>query len=112
MCRRAVTERIHAVAPGFGCRLVVLFVIGNDEIADREDAKKLGNMELQISEEDLPELEVDEFYFYELKGFAVIDEEGNDLGTVREIFDNHGQALLSIENQNGDIKLPSQLDSV
>ncbi|WP_146738011.1 ribosome maturation factor RimM, partial [Bacillus tropicus] len=45
----------------------------------------LRNMVIKVPEEDLGELEEDEFYFHEIIGCEVVSEDGELIGTVKEI---------------------------
>ncbi len=42
-------------------------------------------MVIKVPEEDLGELEEDEFYFHEIIGREVVSEDGELIGTVKEI---------------------------
>lgn len=71
-------------------------------VNSREDAEKLKGTELFVSRDALPEPEDGEFYYEDLKGLKVIDENGNDIGTVKSV-DNFGAGdLLEIKHKSGD----------
>ena len=59
------------------------FVARVSGIADRNAAELLKNVKLYVPRERLPEPdEADEFYHADLVGLAVLDRDGNKLGTV------------------------------
>ncbi len=49
------------------------------------EVEHLRNMVIKVPEEDLGELEEDEFYFHEIIGREVVSEDGELIGTVKEI---------------------------
>ncbi|KXZ14927.1 ribosome maturation factor RimM [Bacillus nakamurai] len=49
------------------------------------EVENLKNAIIKVPEEDLGELEEDEFYFHEIIGCEVVSEDGELIGTVREI---------------------------
>ncbi len=54
--------------------------------SSRETVDLLKNQVLYIKENDLPSAKEDEFYFYQLKGLDVEDQQGEKIGTVKEVF--------------------------
>ena len=76
------------------------------EVTDRDVAMLWHGARLQLRVGDVPEPEAGEYYVYELHGAQVQDEAGDSLGTVREVADNAGQALLVLEGPQGELLLP------
>jgi 16S rRNA processing protein RimM len=54
----------------------------------------------------LPPLEGNKFYFHEIIGFGVIDQEKGDIGTITAVYENAPQPLLSIDCEGKEILLP------
>ncbi|MEC3795195.1 ribosome maturation factor RimM [Bacillus velezensis] len=55
------------------------------EMPSLNEVEHLRNMMIKVPEEDLGELEEDEFYFHEIIGCEVVSEDGELIGTVKEI---------------------------
>lgn len=63
---------------------------------------------LQISEEDLPQLDGNEYYNSELIGLKVIDEENTNIGKVKEILSLPANDVWVVGRQNkNDLLLPA-----
>ncbi|WP_265606281.1 ribosome maturation factor RimM [Bacillus velezensis] len=55
------------------------------EMPSLNEVEHLRNMVIKVPEEDLGELEEDEFYFHEIIVCEVVSEDGELIGTVKEI---------------------------
>ncbi|MFB3901135.1 ribosome maturation factor RimM [Bacillus amyloliquefaciens] len=55
------------------------------EMPSLNEVEHLRNMVIKVPEEDLGDLEEDEFYFHEIIGCEVVSEDGELIGTVKEI---------------------------
>ena len=83
--------------------LLVKFV-GIDTI---EEAEKLKNLQIKIDSENIGELEENEFYFHEIIGCEVFDENGKSLGEIIEILTPGANDVWVIKGQNGkEILIP------
>ena len=83
--------------------LLVKFV-GIDSI---EEAEKLKNLQIKIDSENIGELEENEFYFHEIIGCEVFDENGKSLGEITEILTPGANDVWVIKSQNGkEILIP------
>lgn len=71
-----------------------------------EDLERLLGRELYLPLELLPPLEGNKFYFHEIIGFTVIDEEKGNIGTITAVYENAPQPLLSIDYKGKEILLP------
>ncbi|MDF1763094.1 MAG: ribosome maturation factor RimM [Oleibacter sp.] len=73
---------------------IVAFLEG---INDRDLALAIRQCDIAIPQEDLPELDEDEHYWFQLEGLNVKNTEGVLLGQVKELFDSGGgNQVLSI----------------
>ena len=62
---------------------------------------------VMIDSSELKKLNEDEFYSFELLGFDVVDESGNDIGKIIRIKDSGWQKILRIKgSQKKDILIP------
>ena len=83
--------------------LLVKFV-GIDSI---EEAEKLKNLQIKIDSDNIGELEENEFYFHEIIGCEVFDENGKSLGEILEILTPGANDVWVIKSQNGkEILIP------
>lgn len=81
--------------PGFN-----VFIVKFKEFTyDR--AQTLTKKVLYVETDDLPELEEDEFYYYQIIGFKVKDEKGKHWGKVKEIMPLGEYELILVEREDG-----------
>lgn len=59
-------------------------------INDRDAALALSQVEIAVPTSQLPELEEDEYYWFQLQGLKVINTHGEWLGQVEELLDSGG----------------------
>ncbi len=71
------------------------------EINDRNQAELLRGHDLCIPEDELYELEEDEFYQHELEGLQVFDEQGVLLGVVKRVENYPANDILVVEDRFG-----------
>ncbi len=83
-------------------KLVVRF----QDVDTPEKAQALVNKELYLPLTALPKLSGNRFYFHEVVGFQVEDEAFGLLGTVSEILDYPGQALMQVFHEGKEILIP------
>ncbi|HJT37795.1 MAG TPA: ribosome maturation factor RimM [Actinomycetota bacterium] len=90
-------------------RLLVLF----EGVAGRSDAETLNGAELTIPIEEARSLE-DEWSFYphELAGLAVVDEDGNRIGTMDRVEENPANDLWVVQTDDGEVLVPAVRDIV
>ncbi len=83
-------EEIHSIG-----RYLLLKLEG---IGDIEEASKFVGAKVFLPAEELPDVGENEFYYYELIGMRVYDQEGNYLGRVKSIQDVGAYSLLLLED--------------
>lgn len=76
------------------------------DVAGPDHADAFAGLELYLPLSALPKLEGNRFYYHEIKGFRVIDEEAGELGTVRDVLELPQQALFQIMHQGKEILIP------
>ncbi len=69
------------------------------------DVEFFHRAEIQIDRETMHDLEEDEYYFVDLVGCEVYDDE-KLLGTVKEVMDMPAHPVLRIKTQSDDILIP------
>lgn len=85
------------------------YVIHLEGIDSIDDADALRGLELSVPEELLPELdEEDEYYVRDLLGVAVVDEAGEPLGTLDDVFSTAGSNdVYVIRGESGESLIPA-----
>ncbi|MBL1228433.1 ribosome maturation factor RimM [Enterococcus sp. BWB1-3] len=85
----------------------------NFDIVSFEDHSNINDVEkyrdgiLKIAKDQIGELEEDEFYYHEIIGLKVIDEEGNELGKVKEILSPGANDVWVVQRvKKKDLLLP------
>lgn len=61
------------------------------------DAKELGRPHVFAHVDDLPPLKPGEFFLHDLIGANVVTDEGESVGTLKDVWDTQGHALYLIE---------------
>ena len=68
-------------------------------IETEEEALKAVGAHIYYPEEELPPLKGGEYYYFQLVGSKVVDQEGNDLGEVQYIHDGGLYSLLVLNDE-------------
>ena len=71
-----------------------------------DDAELLKTEVLWIDEKVLPDLEEDEFYYHELMGCTVFNENKDNLGTVIDIIETGANLVLRVQKGKDSFLLP------
>ncbi len=74
------------------------------EIRDRNAADGLRNTYLEGDSTDLP---VDGFYWHDIEGCAVVTTDGEDLGTVADVFRVGGSEVYVVRGARGETLVPA-----
>ena len=77
-----------------------------EDIDTEQDAEDMIGAELYLSLEQLPQLPDDKFYFHEIIGFDVIDQQHGNIGKIVSINDTTAQALFEIDKDGKQILIP------
>jgi 16S rRNA processing protein RimM len=77
-----------------------------EDINTEADADALIKAELYLPLTALPKLSGNKFYFHEVIGFQIIDENFGSVGTIVSINDTTAQALFEIEHDGKEILIP------
>ncbi|MCR4711458.1 MAG: ribosome maturation factor RimM [Clostridia bacterium] len=80
---------------------------------DRNAAEGLRGAEIQITEEDLPELPEGTYYVRDLIGLQVIDDaSGEPVGRISDVIQNTAQDIYAITLDGSDLKTPVLVPAV
>lgn len=84
-----------------GNKAVVLF-----EDLTAEQAAALAGHDMYLPLDLLPKLTGNQFYFHEVKGFRVVDDQYGDVGVIESIIEYPAQPLFQIMNGTTEILIP------
>jgi len=87
-------------------------IVTFEDVNTIEKAQSLVGTSLYLSLDELEELDSEEFYYHEIKGFTVVDEHKGELGIVREVYSLNGQDLIAMDYQGTEVLIPTAEDIV
>jgi len=73
---------------------------------DRNAAEKLKGLLIAVPRSSLPKQAQDEYYWSDLIGLAVVNEEGKQLGKVAGLLETGSNQVLSVMGDSGEILIP------
>lgn len=82
------------------------YIIRFEDIKTMEQAENLRGTALYLPLDELPELEEDQFYFHDVIGYTVVDENHGRLGTVKEFYDLPQQQLMAMSYLDQEMLIP------
>lgn len=80
------------------------FILSLNGITNMDEAKKVIGYEIYIGAENLPKLNENEYYWYEILDSEVYYEDGEYVGKVSEIIETGANDVISIKNEKSDTK--------
>ena len=81
-------------------------------IDSTENAERLRSAYIQVPEEAVAPLPEDAYYVFELEGCAVVSEEGDEIGTVREVMSMPANDVFVVDTPAGEAMIPAVRDIV
>ncbi|QRR03870.1 ribosome maturation factor RimM [Dyadobacter sandarakinus] len=87
-------------------------IVAFEDVDTIEKAQALVGNSLYLPLDELAELEGDQFYYHEIKGYQVVDETRGELGIVREVYSLNGQDLIAMDYQGSEVLIPTADDIV
>lgn len=88
-----------------GAGLVASFV----EVPDRNVAETMNGTTIWVDKSSLPALADDEYYWSELVGLKVVNEQQECLGVIKSLFETGAHAMMSVVPSAGSIDKESRL---
>lgn len=76
-------------------------------VYDRNTAETYRNLELYIARADASPLEEGEFYINDILGFALVDSQGNALGTLQEVLTAYATNVYQATSPRGTLLFPA-----
>lgn len=83
-----------------------------EDVNSESESKALVKKEVFLPIAILPELDDQRFYFHEVIGFQVEDQEHGTIGKIQEIFDLPNNPLLQVMHHNQEILIPINDDTI
>jgi len=77
-----------------------------EDVNDIVEAKHLVGKELYLPLNTLPKLTGNQFYFHEVMGFTIIDDQKGNIGEIFNVLDNPQQAIFEIKFKDKEILIP------
>ena len=71
------------------------------QVNSRNDAELLRGKELLISEDQLIDLEDDEYFVHELIGCRIVSEEGRPIGEIEDIIEGNSNDIYIVKSPDG-----------
>ena len=103
-------RQFHLTLKGQNKGLLLASIEG---VSDRTAAEALKGVRLYVEREALPPIEdPEEFYHADLIGLAVVDQQGNRLGTVHAVEDYGAGSVLDVREGEKTLMLPFTLTAV
>jgi 16S rRNA processing protein RimM len=102
--RETTLERV-----AFADRYVRIKLAG---ISDREAAADLAGRYVLVDAENLPSLPEDQYYRFQILGLRVVSSEGEELGTVEDVFSTRENDVYVVRGAEREILLPATDDVV
>jgi 16S rRNA processing protein RimM len=83
-----------------------------EDVTSEGDADALLKKDLYLPLDLLPKLEGNAFYFHEIIGFQVIDENFGPIGQITGVNDSTTQALFEIDHHGKEVLIPINDDII
>lgn len=99
--RQVEVEDFRQHGEGFVAKLV--------DVSDRDQAALITNAQLAVERESLPELE-DDFYFADLLGLTVFNQENIELGRVADFMATGANDVMVVKGKKKEYLIPFILD--
>lgn len=103
------TKGSEALVPFFLEHIVIhqnKALVKFEDIDTIEQAEPLVKAELYLPLTSLPALSDDQYYYHEIIGFQVIDQQLGDLGTIKDVYSTAGQDLIAMDYQGKEALIP------
>ncbi|MDP4281547.1 MAG: ribosome maturation factor RimM [Bacteroidota bacterium] len=105
-------ERVPYMIDDFELRSGNKAIIRFEDIHSTEKALQFTGKELFLPLSFLPKLKGKQFYFHEVTGYSVIDDECGEIGNLDSILELPGQSLMRIMHGNKEILIPANDETI
>ncbi|MBI5643891.1 MAG: 16S rRNA processing protein RimM [Deltaproteobacteria bacterium] len=76
-------------------------------ISTRNDAEVLVGLEISVPKDELPELDEDEYYYFDLVGMEVWTDDGKSLGRIKNVISTGSNDVLEVSGPLGEVLIPA-----
>lgn len=83
-----------------------------EEIDSIDQAKALVGSKLMLPTDVLPTPEGEEYYFHDILGYMVIDNDRGEIGPVTQLYDSTNQDLIGVDHQGKEVLIPYIKDQI
>ncbi|MBK6266755.1 16S rRNA processing protein RimM [Marivirga sp. S37H4] len=83
-----------------------------EEIDDKDAALSIKGLSLHLPLDQLPELDSDQFYFHEIIGYQIIDQNLGELGKVAQVYEAGHQDLIGMDYKEKEVLIPINDDII
>ncbi len=87
-------------------------VIRFEDVDSLDEAERLRSCAVYLPLDQLPELGEGQFYYHDVIGYTVIDEEEGPLGVIRDVLSGGNQDLISMDYKKKEVLIPVTNDIV
>jgi len=77
-----------------------------EDIDTIEQAEELAGAQLYLPLDQLPVLEEDQYYFHEIVGFSIQDENEGTLGIIKDVYEAGAQDLIAMDYREQEVLIP------
>ncbi|MMZ68538.1 Ribosome maturation factor RimM [compost metagenome] len=89
-----------------------MYIVKFEEYGNINDVEKYKGYDLKVPKEESVELPENEYYFHEIIGCRVVDEEGSELGVIEEILRPGANDVWVVKQPNRKQLLLPVIDEV
>ncbi len=89
-----------------------MFLLAFEEYLDRSAVSVLNNQTVFVPVDELPPLDDDEVYLYQLLGLRVVTDTGQVLGNLEEILETGANDVFIVRGEKGEEYLLPDIDEV
>ena len=114
----AIYENMESVFVSIGNNLIPFFIdrcrlhksallrIDFEEVKDEAAANRIMGAEIYLPLTMLPPLSGNKFYYHEVIGFTLVDEEHGDIGSIVSVNDSASQVLFEAKKEDKELLIP------
>ena len=81
-------------------------ILAFEEVKDRNAAELLRGYSIYIPLAELPQAEEGDFYYHDIIGFRLVDENLGEIGVLKDVYEMPGQDLMALDYQGREALIP------
>ena len=90
-------------------KFIALKLKGCDSI---DSGKEFIGRSVEVPEDSIKKLSKDQFYWHDILGLSVFDEEGNSYGQIKEVFPTGSNDVFVLKEKEKEILIPATKDVI